>query len=108
MAKKHASEYFKFDVQRNYQFETHDDKGNQTSDITESEWRSKVITEIRGYMNDGQRDNGLVEIFYAFHDRDINDDGTSKGLHVHFVATFAKKRLQTSAVKFFGASSVQN
>lgn len=108
MAKKHASEYFRFDVQRNYQFETHDDKGNQTSDITESEWRSKVISEIRSYMNDGQRDNGLVEIFYAFHDLDINDDGTSKGLHVHFVAVFAKKRLQTSALKFFGASRLQN
>lgn len=108
MSKKHASEYHRFDIQRNYYFETHDDKGNQTSDITESDWRKKVISEVRGYMNDGQRDNGLIEIFYAFHDLDINDDGTSKGLHVHFVATFAKKRLQTSAIKFFGASSVEN
>lgn len=108
MAKKHASEFFKFDVQRNYYYETHDDKGNLTSDITEDDWRKKVVSEVRGYMNDGNQDNGLIEIFYAFHDRDINDDGTSKGLHVHFVAHFAKKRLLTSAVKFFGASSVQN
>lgn len=108
MAKDKYSQYFKFDVQRNYQFETHDDKGNQTSDITEADWRKKVISEVRGYMNDGQRDDGLVEIFYIFHDLDTNDDGTSKGLHVHFVATFLKKRSQSSAIKFFGASSVNN
>ena len=108
MAKDKYSQYFKFDVQRNFQFETHDDKGNKTSDMTESEWRKKIISEIRDYMNDGQRDDGLVEIFYAFHDLDVNDDGTSKGLHVHFVATFFKKRSQSSAIKFFGASSVHN
>lgn len=108
MAKDKYSQYFKYDVQRNYQFETHDDKGNKTSDITESDWRNKIISEVRGYMNDGQRDDGLVEIFYVFHDLDLNSDGTSKGLHVHFVATFLKKRSQTSAIKFFGASSVQN
>lgn len=109
MAKKGKySQYFKFDVQRNYQFETHDDKGNKISDITESDWRKKVISEVRSYMNDGQRDDGLVEIFYIFHDRDVNSDGTNKGLHVHFVATFLKKRSDTSAVKFFGASSVHN
>lgn len=108
MSKNKYSQYFKFCVQRNFQFETHDDKGNQTSDITELDWRKKIITEVKGYMNDGQCDNGLVEIFCAFHDLDINSDGTSKGLHVHFVATFLKKRSQTSAIKFFGASSLQN
>lgn len=103
MAKIKESRFRRFDVQRNYQFETHDDKGNQTSDITESDWRKKVISEIRCLF-----DNGVTEAFCIFHDRDINDDGTNKGLHVHMVVSFADAKTQTSVIKLLGASRLQN
>ena len=101
--KKSEKRYYKYDVQRNYQFETHDENGNKINDITELEWREKVTAEIRSLM-----DNGVSEIFYIFHDRDINDDGTSKGLHVHEVVTFSHNKPQSAAIKNLGASSVHN
>lgn len=102
--KKKDKKYRRFDVNRNYQFETHDDDGNQISDITEAEWREKVISEI----NDLFSNSCVTEVFYIFHDNDINDDGTSKGLHVHLVVTFADGKTQTSVVKLLMASSVHN
>ena len=100
--KKVDKRYYRFDVQRNYQFETHDDKGNKISDITESEWRENVISETRSLVG------SLTEVFCVFHDLDVNDDGTSKGLHFHSVVTFKDAKTQTSAVKLLGASSVHN
>ena len=101
--KKSDKRFRRFDVQRNFQYETHDDKGNKTSDVTETEWCEKVISEMRGLF-----DSGAIEVMYAFHDKDINDDGTSKGLHVHMVVTFKDPKTQTSAVKLLGASSLHN
>ena len=101
--KKSEKRYRKFDVQRNYQFETHDENGNKISDITESEWLEKVTAEIRELLN-----SGVTEVFYVFHDKDNNDDGTSKGLHVHEVVTFKDPKTQTSVVKLLLASSVHN
>lgn len=104
--KKVDKRYYRFDVQRNYQFETHDDKGNIISDITENEWREKVKSEVRGFFEGSP----VSEVFCIFHDRDVNDDGTSKGLHFHMVVTFSNgnHKTQTSAVKLLGASSVHN
>lgn len=101
--KKSEKSYYKYDVQRNYQFETHDENGNKISDITELEWREKVTAEIHELLN-----SGVTEVFYAFHDKDINDDGTSKGLHVHEVVTFSHAKKQSAAIKNLGASSVHN
>lgn len=102
--KKSEKRRYMFDVQRNYQFETHDADGNQISFITEAEWRDKVTSEIRDLFNTSD----IIKVFYIFHDKDINDDGTSKGLHVHFVVTFKEGHTQTSVVKKLGASSVHN
>ena len=102
--KKSEKRYRRFDVQRNYQFETHDADGNQISDITETEWRDKVISEISNLFSN----SCVSEIFYIFHDKDINDDGTSKGLHVHLVVTFSDPKPQTAVLKLLIASSVHN
>lgn len=103
MAKIKEKCYYKFDVQRNYQYETHNEKGEKVSDITEPEWREKVKSEIFSLS-----ENGVLEVFCIFHDCDVNDDGTSKGLHVHMVVTFKHNKTQTSAIKILGASSVHN
>ncbi|MDE6520474.1 MAG: replication protein [Ruminococcus sp.] len=102
--KKSDKKYRRFDVQRNYQFETHDADGNQISDITENEWCNKVTSEIRSLFEN----SNITEVFYIFHDSDINDDGTSKGLHVHLVVTFKEAHTQTAVVKLLLASSVHN
>lgn len=102
--KKSEKRYRRFDVQRNYQFETHDADGNQISDITETEWIDKVTSEIHSLFDNSD----ITEVFYIFHDKDINDDGTSKGLHVHLVVTFAEGHTQTAVVKLLLASSVHN
>lgn len=102
--KKSQKRYRRFDVQRNYQYETHDADGNQISDITEAEWREKVVSEIRSLFNYSD----IIEVFYIFHDKDINDDGTSKGLHCHEIVTFKDGHTQTSIVKKLFASSIHN
>ena len=102
--KKSEKKYRRFDVQRNYQFETHDADGNQISDITENEWRDKVTAEIRDLFDNSD----ITEVFYVFHDNDINDDGTSKGLHCHQVVSFKDNHTQTAIVKKLLASSVHN
>lgn len=102
--KKSDKKYRRFDVQRNYQFETHDADGNQISDITENEWCNKVTSEILSLFEN----SNITEVFYIFHDSDINDDGTSKGLHVHLVVTFKEAHTQTAVVKLLLASSVHN
>lgn len=102
--KKSEKRYRRFDVQRNYQFETHDSNGNKISDISESEWHEKVVSEIRSLFNDSD----IIEVFYIFHDKDINDDGTSKGLHCHEIVTFKEGHTQTAIVKLLFASSVHN
>lgn len=101
--KKSDKRYYRFDVQRNYQFETHDDKGNKISDITELDWRKKIVSEFYSLVGDC-----ATEIFAIFHDRDINDDGTGKGFHFHAVVTFKNAKTQTSAIKLLMASSLNN
>ena len=96
--------YYKFDVQRSFHFETHDADGNQVSSMTEQEWRDKIMSEVSAMSETGD----YLEVLYIFHDEDINEDGTPKGLHVHFVITCKHNCTQTAAVKRFGASSVYN
>lgn len=101
--KPEEKRFRKYAIQRNYQFETHDENGNLVSDETESEWKSRVIRE----WTDLETLKAL-DIAYIFHDKDINDDGTSKGLHVHAVVTFKDSIPQSNAMKLSGCSSKQN
>lgn len=104
--KKKKSEdvrFRKYAIQRNYQYETHDADGNLTSNETESEWKARVIREFSDLES-----MKAVDIAYIFHDKDVNEDGTSKGLHVHAVITFKDSVPQSNAMKLSGCSSKQN
>lgn len=103
MREKKTKRFRKFILQRNFQYETHDENGNLKSEITELQWREKVVSEFRYLFN-----SGVAEILYAFHDQDTNADGTSKGLHVHAVVTYTDAKTLTAVVKHLGASSVHN
>lgn len=93
----------KFFGMRNYKFEnskqvldpktqelvwvekTPDDKDYQT----EEEWKEKIITQFTDYSK-----LGYSEIFFVFHNRDVEDDETQKqkALHVHFFISFHNVR----------------
>lgn len=94
--------YTNYAIQRNYQFETHDKNGNLTSNETEVEWRQRVSSEWTCSNLKAK------SIAYIFHDKDINDDGTSKGLHVHGVISFTTGIPQSNAMMLSKCSSPQN
>ncbi|MDE5763521.1 MAG: hypothetical protein K2N49_00145 [Ruminococcus sp.] len=102
---KNEKLYRNFTVQRSYNYETHDEYGNVTSSITESEWREKVANEIHDiFVNEEIR-----SIFYIFHDNDIVDcEGLPKSLHVHIVVSFRDNHTRASAVRIFLAGSLKN
>lgn len=64
-----------FAFMRNYRYETHDDKGNIKNNISESQWRAQVIDELKHAGQD--------KILFVFHDKDKDDSGDPKPLHVH-------------------------
>lgn len=98
MDRKKESRYRSFDLQRNYQYETHDENGNKVSDISESDWIEKVKDEWFSTV-------GLYcdEFLMIIHDKDVNEDGTDKGLHAHGIAHMSSGNAKTlsAASKFF-------
>lgn len=85
--KKTKRKFRNFAVLRSYNYETHDKDGNLTNDITEAEWRDKVIFDINSLYDNSE----VSEIFYVFH------DSTIRGLHVHLVVTFKNSHSRTFA-----------
>lgn len=95
---KRARSYF---AQRNYYYETHDINGKRTSNETQAEWKKRVLSEIKSVA-------GVKMFAMIFHDKDVLDDGTPKGLHVHILITFESAKTPSAAMKPLGTSSVQN
>lgn len=89
--------YLSFDVQRNYYYETHDENGNQVSDISEVDWIQKIQNEWLSLVGDC-----CDELLMIVHDKDIID-GVDKGLHVHAVAHLKRSNAKTisAASKYF-------
>ena len=96
--------FYKFVLQRSFYYDTHDTNGELSSDMTESEWKQSIIDWVKSLEDNAE----VQEVLYIFHDLDTNEDGTTKGLHVHFVITLLHNRTHSAAIKFFGASSVRN
>ena len=84
--KKKEERKRRFMFQRNYFFETHDEDGNKTSDITDDEWKEKVLKEIF----DNEKLKIAEYIMLIFHDRDVVSDETGelKTLHCHGVLVY--------------------
>lgn len=102
-SEKSSKRFRKYAIQRNYNFEIHDKSGNVVSSETETEWRERLIHEWS--------DLGALKaenIAFIFHDKDVNSDGTSKGLHAHAVISFRESVPQSNAMKLTGCSSSQN
>ena len=105
--------YRRFDVQRNYYYETHDRNGNvkpyvcadgtEIENITESQWKEQVLKEWSDFQW-----LRIDEALIMFHDRDINEDGTNKGLHAHGTFHTLESEPVEWAVTKFRASSQKN
>lgn len=104
MRKKGDSYSRRFDIQRNYYYETHDKDGNLTSTMSETEWIESVKADVERY----KQDPNILEVLYVFHDNDINADGTPKGLHEHSIVTMKDAKSVSAAVTYFSASSAYN
>ena len=94
---KKDRKYRLFFGMRNYKFETHDENGVQRENApTEEEWRKQIEEEFEAV--------GASELFYVFHDKDVDDEDETvkKALHVHFVARFENPRHYSSILKDFG------
>lgn len=94
---KKDKKYRLFFGMRNYKFETHDENGVQRENAqTEEEWRKQIEQELEAV--------GASELFYVFHDKDVDDEDETvkKALHVHFVARFENPRHYSSILKDFG------
>ena len=102
--KKADKQYRRFDLEYSYYYAVHDEDKNLISDMSESEWRE----DLTKYFNSLSEYDRFLEVVFAFHDSDINEDGTEKGLHVHAVVTLKNPTTQNGAFKFFNTSSKWN
>lgn len=74
-----------FAFQRNMFFDTHDEKGELVSDLSEEQWKERVISDLEKI--------DAFEKWLIFHDSDVNDDGTEKGLHCHGILKFKNPKM---------------
>lgn len=88
-------------IQRNYKYESHDKNGNFNG-LTEEEWKQRIREE---WTSDRLKANYVV---FIFHDKDIDENGINKELHVHGCVNFENAIPQSNAQKLTGCSSNQN
>lgn len=91
-----------FMVQRNYFFDTHDKNGNLVWNITEEEWKSYICA------NWNLAKLNADTIAFIFHDKDFDENGDVKKLHVHAVVEFKNQRYAQGVADLMGLSSLQN
>ena len=101
MEEKISKESHNYSVQRNYKFESHDADGNFLG-ITEDEWKEKIRDE---WTCDKLKANYIV---FIFHDKDIDEHGNIKELHVHGCINFIDSIPASNARKLSGCSSDKN
>lgn len=86
-----------YSAQRSYSYDSHDADGNFNG-MTEEQWKA----DIRKAWAPKNLKASLVVLI--FHDKDVNDDGTPKGLHVHAVIRFKEGISHGTAMKRTGCS----
>ena len=94
--------YRTYTITLNYEYDIHDEEGNITSDLTQEQWREKIEYLIAFNVSE----KGWCA--YAFHDKDILDDGLPKPLHVHILIHFENSRYKNAVMKMFNVSREAN
>lgn len=101
---KKPDQFYRFNVKISYKYFVEDENGNRKNDMTEPEWRKMMVDKLRTLVF--ADDSPIKELFYIFHDRDVTEDGNTKGLHIHFIVWLDKnsKKSPSAAMKYFGAT----
>lgn len=94
----------KYEAVRTYEYETHNEDKEKISDITESEWKEKIIQELSRVECD--------EIWFVFHDKDVIPatevkPERKKGLHVHITVLFENARYPEAVAKMLNTNISQ-
>lgn len=90
-----------YTMQRNYDFDSHDENGNFNG-LTEDEWKQQI-------SDDWTCDKlNAKHITFVFHDKDLDDNGLPKSLHAHGCTNFVDAITQSEAIKRTGCSSDLN
>lgn len=95
------AETHNYTIQRNYKYESHDKDGNFNG-LTEDEWKNRIREE---WTCDRLKANYVV---FIFHDKDVDENGIPKELHVHGCVNFENSIPQSNARKLAGCSSDKN
>lgn len=88
-------------AQRSYQFDSHDANGNFNG-MTESDWKERIRKEW------SVKNLKARSVVLIFHDKDTDENGAQKPLHIHAVIHFKDNIPQSAAVKRLGCSSDRN
>lgn len=89
-----------FFAQRSYHYDTHDENGNVTSNMTADEWRESI--------KKAWQSTDAVWGAMIFHDKDVLEDGNLKPLHAHVVVSYVNARSQDATAKALGISRDAN
>ena len=89
-----------FFFQLNYYYETHDEHGNLTSNMTVDEWKDDVIQRCKNETFDW--------LALVFHDKDILKDGSIKPLHAHGLMKCGNPRYVNALMKSLNISRIEN
>lgn len=89
-----TNKWRRYAFMRNFNYETHDKNKKIKSKISEKEWQKLVIETVKK--------SGHDKIWLIFHDKDVDDEGNKKGLHVHGVIIDDSPRHIDSAKKSVG------
>lgn len=92
---------------RNYLFETHDENKVRTDERTEDEWKAEVVKKLTEEPP-GKRSAHVLSVAFVFHDRDIDDHGAPKPLHVHFVVDYKDGREREKVASETGFKDPKN
>lgn len=88
-------------IQRNYHYDTHDDKGNLTSNITLQDWCTLVAQQWGAV-------SGVKMCASILHNRDVDSDGKLVQPHLHALVNFNNPRAVGGVMQDFGLSSESN
>ncbi|WP_205271573.1 Rep family protein [Lactococcus taiwanensis] len=89
-------------IQRSYYYETHDENGELSQSLTEHDWKEKIKNELMESLKPNDR------CAFIFHDKDILEDGTPKGLHVHVLLLLDIAMTQSALTKRYHISRLEN
>lgn len=95
------AETHNYTIQRNYKYESHDEDGNFNG-LTKDEWKERIREE---WTCDKLKANYVV---FIFHDKDVDENGIPKELHVHGCVNFKDSIPLSNAILLTKCSSEKN